>query len=96
MSPDQERRLEEIFSAARELPPRERTTFLDSACGGDAELRYECALILSGAAYFADEPDRCAALFEPWSEVPPGREQETSRYCWRRRSSRPAYTRSSG
>ena len=40
----------------------------------DSHLRYECALILSGAAYFADEPDRCAALFEPWSEVPPGRE----------------------
>ncbi|MBP5997348.1 MAG: AAA family ATPase [Azonexus sp.] len=40
----------------------------------DSNLRYECALILSGAAYFADEPDRCAALFEPWSEAPPGRE----------------------
>ena len=40
----------------------------------DSNLRYECALILSGAAYFADEPDRCAALFEPWSEAPPLRE----------------------
>jgi hypothetical protein len=30
MSPDQERRLEEIFSAARELPPLERPAFLAS------------------------------------------------------------------
>lgn len=37
----------------------------------DASLRYECALILSGAAYYADEPDRCVALFEPWMEAPP-------------------------
>lgn len=37
----------------------------------DRHLRYECALILSGAAYFADEPDRCEALFQPWSESPP-------------------------
>ena len=40
----------------------------------DSHLQYECALILSGAAYFADEPDRCATLFEPWSDVPPLRE----------------------
>jgi LuxR family maltose regulon positive regulatory protein len=40
----------------------------------DAALRYECALILSGAAYYADEPDRCVALFAPWGEAPPSRE----------------------
>lgn len=40
----------------------------------DSHLRYECALILSGAAYFADEPDRCATLFEPWADAPPSRE----------------------
>jgi hypothetical protein len=39
MSPEQEHRLEEIFSAARDLPPRERTALLERACGGDAELR---------------------------------------------------------
>ena len=39
--------------------------------GGDAELRYECALILSGAAYFADHPDRCMEIFAPWRESPP-------------------------
>lgn len=32
---------------------------------------YECALIRSVAAYYADEPDRCIALLEPWREPPP-------------------------
>ena len=40
----------------------------------DAALRYECALIASGAAHYADEPDRFVALFEPWGESPPVRE----------------------
>jgi LuxR family transcriptional regulator, maltose regulon positive regulatory protein len=40
----------------------------------DPALRYECALIVSGAAYYADEPDRFAALLEPWSASPPVRE----------------------
>ena len=41
----------------------------------DPALRYECALILSGAAYYADEPDRCVALFAPWATAaPPSRE----------------------
>ena len=35
------------------------------------ELRYECALISSGAAYFADDPDRCIELFAPWIDAPP-------------------------
>ncbi|RJF98206.1 LuxR C-terminal-related transcriptional regulator [Noviherbaspirillum saxi] len=40
----------------------------------DAALRYECALIVSGAAYYADDPDRCLALFEPWMASPPLRD----------------------
>lgn len=44
------------------------------ATTGDAALRYECALIASGAAYYADDPDRCVALFEPWIDAAPGRE----------------------
>jgi len=47
MSPDHERRLEEIFSAARNLPPRERTAFLERACGGDAELRRQADSLLA-------------------------------------------------
>ncbi|WP_434664562.1 LuxR C-terminal-related transcriptional regulator [Paraburkholderia sp. A3BS-1L] len=35
------------------------------------ERRYECALILSIAAYYADEPDRFLALLAPWREPPP-------------------------
>ncbi|MCG5078940.1 LuxR C-terminal-related transcriptional regulator [Paraburkholderia tagetis] len=35
------------------------------------ERRYECALILSVAAYYADEPDRFLALLAPWREPPP-------------------------
>jgi LuxR family maltose regulon positive regulatory protein len=40
----------------------------------DAGLRYECALILSGAAYFADDPDRCREIFAPWRDSPPLKE----------------------
>jgi LuxR family maltose regulon positive regulatory protein len=40
----------------------------------DATLRCECALILSGAAVFADDPDRFAALYDPWAEAPPLRD----------------------
>jgi len=36
----------------------------------DIALRYECALILSVAAYYADQPDRCLALLEPWRQPP--------------------------
>ena len=43
---------------------------LASPEAGD-ELRYECALILSAAAYYADEIDRFVALFDPWAESPP-------------------------
>ena len=34
-------------------------------------LRYECALIASGAAYYADEPDRYIELLKPWLAGPP-------------------------
>ncbi|MBI2277948.1 MAG: AAA family ATPase [Dechloromonas sp.] len=38
---------------------------------GDAALRYECALIASGAAYYADDPDRYIELLKPWLAGPP-------------------------
>ena len=37
----------------------------------DAAVRCECALILSGAAGFADLPDRMAELHDPWAVAPP-------------------------
>ncbi|HOM13139.1 MAG TPA: LuxR C-terminal-related transcriptional regulator [Rubrivivax sp.] len=40
----------------------------------DPALQCECALILSGAAVFADDPDRFAALHDRWAEAPPLRD----------------------
>lgn len=37
----------------------------------DRALRYECALIASGAAYYADQMDRYIELFQPWTDAPP-------------------------
>lgn len=37
----------------------------------DRDLRYECALIRSAAAYYADEIDRFVEIFEPWADAPP-------------------------
>lgn len=34
------------------------------------ELQCECALILGGAAVFADQPDRYAELHDPWADLP--------------------------
>jgi LuxR family maltose regulon positive regulatory protein len=42
--------------------------------GVDDALRCECALILSAAAAFADDPDRYAELYDPWAEAPPLRD----------------------
>lgn len=37
----------------------------------DEAMRFEIDLILSAAAYFADEPDRAARLLERWGNTPP-------------------------
>jgi LuxR family maltose regulon positive regulatory protein len=37
----------------------------------DDQIRCECALIRAGAAVFADDPDRFAALHDPWALDPP-------------------------
>jgi LuxR family maltose regulon positive regulatory protein len=42
--------------------------------GVDAALRCECALVQSGAAVFADLPDRVASLHDPWDANPPLRD----------------------
>jgi hypothetical protein len=47
MSPDQEHRLEEIFSAACNLPPLEQAAFLDRAFADDAELRRQADSLLA-------------------------------------------------
>lgn len=43
---------------------------LDRPDADDAS-RCECALVLSGAAVFADEPDRFAELHDRWADAPP-------------------------
>ncbi|HEX3138675.1 MAG TPA: LuxR C-terminal-related transcriptional regulator [Rhizobacter sp.] len=40
----------------------------------DDALRCECALILSGAAVYADDPDHFASLHDPWATAPPLRD----------------------
>jgi LuxR family transcriptional regulator, maltose regulon positive regulatory protein len=40
----------------------------------DPALHFECALIIGGAAYYADDPDRCLAHLEPWIESFPLRD----------------------
>lgn len=40
----------------------------------DDALRCECALVLGGAAIFADAPDRFAELHDPWAVAPPLRD----------------------
>jgi LuxR family maltose regulon positive regulatory protein len=42
-----------------------------AAAGDDPALKCECALILSGAAVWADDPDLFAALHDPWAQDPP-------------------------
>jgi LuxR family maltose regulon positive regulatory protein len=39
--------------------------------GNDDAMRCECALILSGAAGYADDPDRFSELHDPWAVSPP-------------------------
>ena len=44
---------------------------IEAQAGIDDALRCECALIQSAAAVFADDPDRFAALHDPWANDPP-------------------------
>lgn len=39
--------------------------------GPNDELRYECALIRSGAALFADDLDAYVRILQPWAQAPP-------------------------
>lgn len=42
-------RLEQLFYTALDLPPADRTAYLDQACGGDSELRTEVESLLASA-----------------------------------------------
>jgi Tol biopolymer transport system component/tRNA A-37 threonylcarbamoyl transferase component Bud32 len=47
LTPKRWGRIKEVFGAARERPESQRSDFLDTACGGDAELRAEVAALLA-------------------------------------------------
>src|SRR3954463_49416 len=47
MTPERWRKVDEIFQAALELKPDERTAFLDNSCAGDEELRREVESLIS-------------------------------------------------
>src|ERR1035438_1870470 len=47
MTPRRWRRIEEVVGAALATPAPERPAFLDSACGGDAEMRAEVEGLLA-------------------------------------------------
>src|SRR5581483_3781804 len=46
MTPERWRQIEEIYHAALDRDPEARAAFLDTACGGDAELRRELDSLL--------------------------------------------------
>ena len=47
MTPDQWRRVSDLFEAALRLDPAEREAWLERACGRDAQLRAEVARLLA-------------------------------------------------
>jgi WD40 repeat protein/tRNA A-37 threonylcarbamoyl transferase component Bud32 len=50
VTPDRHQRVKELFLAARKLAEGERPAFLDTSCGGDAELRAEVESLLKHAS----------------------------------------------
>jgi LuxR family maltose regulon positive regulatory protein len=60
------------FAISERHEEAERLVARVLALGGiDDELRCECALVRGAAAVFADDPDRFAALHDPWAATPP-------------------------
>ena len=71
MTPQRWAQIKEIFGAALEQPEGKRDAFLDSACGGDADLRAEVERMLAGN----EEPSwqsPAAKLLPVAAELAPG------------------------
>ncbi len=71
MTPARWSQIKELFSAALETPESERSRFLESACGGDADLRAEVERLLAGN----EEPSwqsPAAKLLAVAAELAPG------------------------
>jgi len=60
MAHDRWERIQQVFQEAVERPARERSAFVERACGGDDALREEVASLL--AAHENAPPDRLAPL----------------------------------
>nr|WP_329723501.1 LuxR C-terminal-related transcriptional regulator [Caldimonas sp.] len=63
-----------LATSARHEEARHLVQRILTQADADDALRCECALILSGAASYADEPDRYAELHAPWATSPPLRD----------------------
>ena len=74
MQAERWQRVEEIFQSALEQPPQSRSTWLDSTCGGDVELRCEVESLL--AAHETGDFDFTRAAFAEALQV---LEQRTAR-----------------
>jgi serine/threonine protein kinase len=71
VTPERWSQIKELFSAALETPELERSRFLESACGGDADLRAEVERMLAGN----EEPSwqsPAAKLLAVAAELAPG------------------------
>ena len=71
MTPERWSQIKELFRLALETPESERSRFLESACGGDAELRAEVERMLAGN----EEPSwqsPAAKLLAVGAELAPG------------------------
>ena len=71
MTPERWSRIKELFSAALETPESERARFLESACGGDVELRAEVERMLAGNEE-ASWQSPAAKLLAVAAELAPG------------------------
>ena len=49
MKPERWERVKEVLDAALEVPPGDRTAFLNKTCGSDAELRQEVESLLAAS-----------------------------------------------
>lgn len=67
MSDDRYLKIDQLFDAAIDLPAHERPSFLDRACGSDAELRREVELLLDAYHKAEDFIEKPAMEVAAWS-----------------------------
>ena len=72
-----------IFDAAMELPPEQRSPYVDQACGGDAGLRQriECLFDASESRREFLDPAAALAAAAPTGAAPPAFEKLRDQSC---------------